>query len=344
MFPTGGVEIYRIARVRPPFVGPRPYVYPHCLSRIASIMASSTRPFFEWLRSLATNVYVWGGLAALFLLGLLVYVLVDAVVMPSYTRHGVAVEMPNVERQPFDEAKQVLKRQNLRVQRQSGRFNPNVPQDIVVDQTPPPSASVKPGRRAYLTVNAGEARMVTLPDLSGTSLREARNRLTTLGLAVDTVQADSIPSPYPNTVTRQRPAPGDSLREGKGVALWYSRGLGQERVRVPDIRGLPMSTAQSTLLRQKLRWVVVDTSTVTVQSQDQPDTASADTAAQQSLFVRSQGRAPGMSVRAGTEIRLYPTSDSLRARSLRERRPDSVRVDSVQQDSSIRRDTSRIGF
>lgn len=306
-------------------------------------MASSTRSVLRWLHALIRNAYAWGGLAALLVVGLLAYVLVDAVVMPGYTRHGVAVQMPNVQSRPFEEAKQILERQNLRVQRQSGRYNPNVPQNIVVDQTPPPAASVKPGRRAYLTVNAGEARMVTLPDLSGTSLREARNRLTTLGLTVDTVQADSIPSPYPNTVTRQKPPSGDSVREGKGVALWYSRGLGQKNVRVPDVRGMPMATARRYLLEQKLRWVVVDTSSVTAQSMTRPDAVSADTAAQPSLFVRNQGRAPGASVQAGTEIRLYPTSDSTLARSLRDARPDSTRLDSLRRPAP-RRDTARIGF
>lgn len=303
---------------------------------------SSLRSLLDWLRTLVRNMYFWGGLAALLLLAVLAYVLVDAVIMPSYTRHGVSVQMPNVQNQPFSEAKQALQAKNLRVNRQAGRYNPNVPRDIVVDQNPPPTASVKPGRRVYLTVNAGEARMVTLPDLSGTSLREARNRLTTLGLTVDTVQADSIPSPYPNTVTRQQPAPGDSLRAGKGVALWYSQGLGTERVRVPDLRGLPMDAAQRRLLRQKLRWVVVDTSSITVRPDSERTPIATDTI-QQQRFVRNQGRAPGEAVRAGTEVRLYPTSDSTLARSLREARPDSVRRSSMRRDS-LQRDTTRIGF
>ncbi len=310
-------------------------------------MASSLRRLLGWLRRLARNTYFWGGLVVLLVLGLIAYGLIDAVIMPSYTRHGVAVQMPDVQNQPFAQAQQVLEARNLRVNRQSGRYNPNVPQDIVVDQTPPPTASVKPGRRVYLTVNAGEARNVTLPDLSGTSLREARNRLTTLGLTVDTVQADTIPSPYPNTVTRQHPQPGDSLKEGEGVALWYSQGLGKERVRVPNLRGLPMQAAQRYLLHRKLRWVVVDTSSTRLRPDSQYTSAPQDTVKQR-LFVRNQGRSPGEQVRAGTEVRLYPTSDSLLARSLLQAQPDSARPDSVLLDSlrrnSLRQDSTRIGF
>lgn len=303
---------------------------------------SSLRPLTDWLRTLVQNAYFWGGTAVLLLGVVLVYLLVDAVIMPSYTRHGVSVRMPNVQSQPFTEAKQTLQAKNLQVNRQAGRYNPNVPRDVVVDQNPPPSASVKPGRRVYLTVNAGEPRMVTLPDLSGTSLREARNRLATLGLAVDTVQADSIPSPYPNTVTRQEPQPGDSLQEGNGVVLWYSQGLGTERVRVPNLQGLPLQTAQRRLLRQKLRWVVVDTSSVNLRPDAQQSASPSDTTEKQ-LFIQNQGRSPGETVRAGTEVRLYPTSDSLLARSLRQALPDSVRRDSVRRDS-IQEDSTRIGF
>lgn len=339
MFPSAGIAVCRTT-VKTDFASrTRLVVLPIAPS---PPMAFPPRRFLHWLRRLARNMYFWGGLAVLLVFALLAYGLVDAVIMPSYTRHGVAVQMPDVQNQPFTQARQVLEAKNLRVNRQSGRYNPNVPQDIVVDQNPPPTASVKPGRRVYLTVNAGEARKVTLPDLSGTSLREARNRLTTLGLTVDTVQADSIPSPYPNTVTRQSPQPGDSLKEGEGVALWYSRGLGNERVRVPNLRGLPMQSAQRYLLHRKLRWVVVDTSSVGVRPDSQRTPAVSDTM-KQALFVRNQGRSPGERVRAGTEVRLYPTSDSLLARSLLRAQPDSIRPDSVLLDS-LRRDSTRIGF
>jgi beta-lactam-binding protein with PASTA domain len=233
-------------------------------------------------------------------------VLVDAVIMPSYTRHGVAVQVPNVEDRPFTKAKQLVQRRDLRVKRQVGRYNPNVAQDVVVDQNPPPDADVKPGRRVYLTVNAGEVPMVDVPDFNGISVREARNRVTSLGLKVGTVNADSIPSPYPNTITGQKPEPGDSLKTGGTVDLWYSTGLGSDTVQVPSIVGRTVEKAQRQLLRRKLRAIVVDSGAPDAVQ----DTAqSADTLATP-LFVRRQGRTPGTSVRAGTEIRLFTTSDS----------------------------------
>jgi beta-lactam-binding protein with PASTA domain len=274
--------------------------------------------FLNWLRSLARNPYFWGGLGALFVLAAVVYVTFNSFVMPSYTRHDVSIRVPGVEGQPFEQAKQTMRQLDLQVQRQAGRYNPNVERGVVVDQNPPQQSTVKPGRRVYLTVNTGELPSVRLPDLTGTSLREARNRVQSLGLTVGPVQPDPIPSPYPNTVTRQRPEPGDSLDRGEKVRLWYSTGLGDEQVAVPALQGLPVEAAQQQLLERNLRSVVVEA------GRTSGDAASPE-GEERRLFVREQGSAAGSRVRAGTEIRLFTTEDPDRAQRLRSAVPDSLR-------------------
>ena len=268
----------------------------------------------EWLRLLGTNRSFWGGLAGLFRIALAVYLVVDGIIMPSYTRHDVSIQVPDVENVPYDRAEAQLSKRDLQVQRQVGRYNPNVDTGIVVDQTPLPTSEVKPGRRVYLTVNSGEIPTVTIPDLTGMSVREARNRITSIGLDVGAVSEDSIPSPYANTITKQEPAPGDSLQEGSPVDLWYSTGLGDTEVEVPNVVGQTVEGARTFLLQRELRSVVVDTSMV------ESDTPSeeGEEAPETTLFVRRQGRPPGTSVRAGTEIRLFTTDDAERADSLRQ--------------------------
>lgn len=269
---------------------------------------------YAWLRTLGKNVYFWGGVAALFVLCLGVYLVVDAVIMPSYTRHDVSTEVPNVESLPYKKAKSQLQARDLQVQRQVGRYNPNVDTGIVVDQTPLPSSKVKPGRRVYLTVNAGEIPTVKIPDLNGMSVREAKNRISSLGLQVGRVSEDPIPSPYAQTITKQEPSPGDSLQKGQAVHLWYSTGLGESQVEVPNVVGERVETARRRLLERELRHVVVDTSMTT----DASAPSDEDDSLESELFVRRQGHSPGSSVRAGTEIRLFTTSDSTRAAELRE--------------------------
>lgn len=258
-----------------------------------------------WLRALARNRYFWGGIGGLFLLGLLAYVLVNSVIMPSYTRQEAAIRVPNVEGQPFEKAKEQLQKNEFQVRREVGRYNPRVDPSTVVDQNPPPKSDVKPGRRVYLTVNASDVPMVSIPDLNGISVREAKNRVSSLGLTVDTVMADTIPAPYRNTVTRQRPQPGDSLQRGEGVTLWYSTGLAQDSVEVPDVVGRTVDEAQAVLLDRRLRSIVVDSRGA---SENDQNTAAEDTS-DTTLYVRRQGRSPQATVRAGTEIRLFVTPD-----------------------------------
>ncbi|PSQ96634.1 MAG: penicillin-binding protein [Bacteroidetes bacterium SW_9_63_38] len=280
-----------------------------------------SRGFFSraltWLRALATNMYFWGGLLVLSGISFGAYLLVDAVVMPSYTRHNVSTTVPNVENVPFLRAKRRLQQQDLKVQRQIGRYNPNVDTGIVVDQTPLPSAQVKPGRRVYLTVNAGEVPIVQVPDVRGMSVREAENRISSADLEVDTIQKDSIPSPYANTITEQEPVPGDSLEEGSSIDLWYSTGLGDTEVAVPNVVGLSVAEAERFLLQNELRAVLVDTTAAAEDaSEPSPDAAARDSL-KQHLYIRQQARTPGDSVRAGTEVRLYTTPNAEKAARLR---------------------------
>ena len=158
--------------------------------------------------------------------------------------------------------------------------------------------------------------MVDVPDFNGISVREAKNRVSSLGLKIGTVNPDSIPSPYPNTITRQKPEPGDSLKKGGTVDLWYSTGIGKDTVQVPSIVGRTVKEAQSLLLRRKLRSIVVDPRAPN--SARDTTSQSADTSAT-TLFVRRQGRAPGTKVRAGTEIRLFTVDDSTQVPT-----PDSI--------------------
>jgi beta-lactam-binding protein with PASTA domain len=265
------------------------------LEKFARIARERARTLGHWLRALGRNLYFWGGFGALLLLAGSALAVFDTMVMPSYTRHSVSIQVPDVQNRPFDDARDSLRSLDLQVERQEGRYNPNVDRGVVVDQNPPPSSPVKPGRRVYLTVNTGEVPSVKLPDLAGTSIREAKNQLSALGLSVGAVRPDPIPSPYPNTITRQRPASGDSLKQGSAVDLWYSQGLGSDSVRVPDVRALTVKQAEQALLDRRLRSVIIG-----------PDT----TEDLSGLWVREQGRSPGSSAIAGTEVRLFATPDS----------------------------------
>lgn len=253
------------------------------------------REALDYLRALLRNKYFWAGMVALFAIIAAVYFVIDKSVMPSVTRQGVSVRVPNVINQPYEQARAELEANELDVQRVVQRYNANFPRDVVIDQNPPPDATVKPGRHIYVTVNSGELQRVAVPELEGLSLREAVNRLQARGLQVDQTLPDSIPAPNRNTVTRQRPSPGDSLTEGSSVTLWYSTGLGDEYVTLPDVTEMTFDEARRTLLGARLRSIAIGTE----EGQDVSE-----------MIVQRQSPQAGTQVRAGFEVRLYAEEEA----------------------------------
>jgi eukaryotic-like serine/threonine-protein kinase len=244
------------------------------------------RGFAQSARSLFVNPYFWGGLLLLGILSGVIYVTINYLIMPAYTRHDVSVAMPDVTNLPAQEAERILMHHGLQVEYSQQRFTPGVPRDVVIDQSPAANALVKPGRRVYLSVNTGEVPQVTVPHLEGVSLREATSRLRSAGLRVSETRPDTIPSPYPNTITRQDPTAGTVLSQGESVRLWYSTGLGEQFVTVPDVVGMTIEQAQEVLLNYRLRSVVIG------ETEDDQ-------------VVARQSREPGTRVREGFELRLF---------------------------------------
>ncbi|MEM8488779.1 MAG: PASTA domain-containing protein [Bacteroidota bacterium] len=253
---------------------------------------AAVKNFFKSLLSLGTNKFFIFGLLALILLVGAGYLLVDRVIMPSYARHNVSITVPDVNELPIEEAQLLLENLNLQAHVESGRYNPNLPRNIVVDQNPKANMFVQPGRRVYLTINTGSTPEVTVPSIEGISLTEAQNQLFAAGLRAEKsdIRPDSIPFKVKNLVTRQYPAAGTVIEEGSRVRIWYSTGLGNSYSTVPNVVGMTARDAKRTLLSLKLRSIVLGAG-------EHPNPMS--------LPVVVQGQAEGTRTRQGTEIRLF---------------------------------------
>ncbi|PSQ99285.1 MAG: penicillin-binding protein [Bacteroidetes bacterium QS_9_68_14] len=264
---------------------------------------SSLRRAGRYLGSLLANLYFWVGLAGLALLAFGAYLLFNDVLMPQYTRYGVAVTVPEVTSVPVEQAQGRLEERELRVETLRRSFNPEVERGAVIEQSPKGGRSVKPGRRVYLTVNSGSEQKVSVPRVKGGSVREAKNRLRAAGLAVGTIAEDSLPSKYPETITRQQPAAGDSLRPGAAVDLWYSPGLADTYATVPDVTGMTVEEARQALLDRRIRSVALQSS----EGEDanaRPAPGGEQTDLSGRTVVR-QSREPDTRVRQGFEVRLF---------------------------------------
>ncbi|MEM1044080.1 MAG: PASTA domain-containing protein [Bacteroidota bacterium] len=238
----------------------------------------------RWVKPVLTHRTFWLGMLALVGAFVGLFVLMNYVVMPIYTRQGAAVTVPEVRQLPFDQAYNLVEDRDLKPERRDQPFNPTLPRDAVIDQNPPPNASVKPGRRIYLYVNSGVQRVVTMPEVLTLSESLARSTLADAGLTQVQVREDEVPSPYEGTVTRQDPDPGETARAESSVTLWVSPGLGSGEVAVPDVRGLAPVDARRALIEAGV-WV-------------DPTRSVGGT-------VTRQEPASGEDVRRGTEVRIY---------------------------------------
>lgn len=118
------------------------------------------------------------------------------------------VEVPGVVNLPLAEARKLLEAKGLPYQVQGEG-------SVVIDQTPPPGAMVVPGTRVILM--QGEARpapgMVTVPNLTGQTMRQVAQTLAEMGLTLKPVGT--------GLAVRQDPAPRSQVPAGSLVVVEF---------------------------------------------------------------------------------------------------------------------------
>ncbi len=176
--------------------------------------------------------------------------------LKDYTQHGVEVEVEDVRGLVEAEAAPLLEAQGLRLIVVDSTYSDKVPFGTIVEQDPKPMSHAKHGRAVYVTINATTRRQVTMPDLQDMSYRQAETTLRGLGLQVDTIY-EYEPSEYKDLVLDVRAgetslSPGTKVAIGTQVRLVVGQGRGTEMVIVPNVVGMTMQEARSTLLNHHL--------------------------------------------------------------------------------------------
>lgn len=105
--------------------------------------------------------------------------------MSIYTRHGEAIEVPNVKGMNIDKAKAMFEELGLEVVVSDSGYIKRLPAGQILEQSPKSGLLVKSGHIIYLTVNSGVAESAQIPDLiDNSSYREAESELLALGFKV----------------------------------------------------------------------------------------------------------------------------------------------------------------
>jgi beta-lactam-binding protein with PASTA domain len=167
-----------------------------------------------------------------------------------YTHHGQAILVPNLAGLTEDEVMDVTTSRDLRYEIVDSVFSSEMPRGTVIKQNPRASSRVKKNRRIFLTMNAVNPEMVSMPQLVGLSIRQARLALQNAGLGLGEIKYR--PDYAINNVLQQMHGDsvineGTEIKKGEVINLVLGMGLSNETTRVPDLGGLGLEAAREVI-------------------------------------------------------------------------------------------------
>lgn len=183
---------------------------------------------------------------------IIVFGFVANLLLNLFTRHGQIREVPDLSGMTIDEAKHAGKGASLRIEINDSLYVPAYPGGVILEQNPEAGAKVKSGRRVFVTINSYNQKMVTIPYVTGYSLRQAKSNLEMAGLEIDKLiyQNDLatnnvLEERYNGRIIRQ----GNKVQAEMGSGITLVVGLGSEDAvqAVPRLAGFSAREAKSRL-------------------------------------------------------------------------------------------------
>ena len=157
--------------------------------------------------------------------------------------------VPDVVGKALDVAQAELTKAQLNVVQGPQRYDDNLPAGVVLAVDPKAGTEVKPGAKVTVTVSKGRA-PITVPNVVGKNINEARSELEQLGLQVVEDYKDANDKPK-DQVIAQKPGDGSGVEKGAQITLDVSKG--PPAVIVPAVKGLPCAQAQQVLQQAQLQ-------------------------------------------------------------------------------------------
>jgi serine/threonine-protein kinase len=130
----------------------------------------------------------------------------------------------------------------LKLKQGKGQYSDTVPEGSVVSTDPKAGTQLKKGDTVTVVVSQGKA-PISVPDLTGKNINDARNQLQSLGLAVDEKYVDG--DQPADQVISQSPKPGTGASQNDTITLNVSKG--PPLIAIPDVQNQPCQQAQQAL-------------------------------------------------------------------------------------------------
>ncbi len=135
------------------------------------------------------------------------------------------VTVPSVKGRTVRDARFVLEREGLKLGAVEYQPSDSFPQNTVMEQGIAPGTRTKRDKYVSIVVSQGSlSQKVTIPDLSGKTLTEATNLLTSMGLKPGNISYVPSMDLLPNTVVDQYPRGGELVGIGSAVDLIIIQG------------------------------------------------------------------------------------------------------------------------
>lgn len=219
------------------------------------------------------------------------------------TQHNKELEVPDFSNMSVAEAEYAAAEAGMRVDVTDSVFVKRMKRGAVYRQNPTPGSKVKKGRRIVLTINAVNAKKVTMPDLVGLSLRQAKAELMSRGLVLNRLVY--VQDMATNNVLRQLKGnreiePGTMIDSESQIDLVLGLNDLDNKAYVPDVTGLKNMSAVEALFDHSLN---VKDLRFDDTVKDYDDSLSA------MVYRQVPEPSDSISVAMGEEVMLYLTKD-----------------------------------
>jgi beta-lactam-binding protein with PASTA domain len=172
-----------------------------------------------------------------------------------YTRHGQTFETPNFVGLSLSDARRLAHSKRLRIEVNDSVFIAHKMPGSVIEQHPKPKVRVKNNRNIFLTLNASSAKKMHMPNVVGSSLRQAKATIEMQGFEVGRLSfaPDMASGNVLSQLYRGRKVqPNELLTVGSKIDLVLGRSYSSERTALPQLKGLSLTSAKSNIIEAAL--------------------------------------------------------------------------------------------
>ncbi len=171
---------------------------------------------------------------------------------------NATVTVPNVVGKQVSVARNILEDNHLRVS-VSEVANSEVPAGKVISQTPASGESVKENHPVHLVVSKG-AGDLTVPDLSGLTVDQAKQRLKDMGLVLGKITTQEDSSKPDGVIISQSPSADGKINKGQLVDVVVNK-LSPKKVTMPSLIGMTLKDARDALSSLEISLASINGST-----------------------------------------------------------------------------------